>query len=618
MLRTLVAVALPLLFGARATGAEFTVTSTSDSGAGSLRQAITDANALTGTDSIVFNIPGGGVQTISPTSALPTITSSVSIDGYTQPGASANTLAVGTNATLLIVLNGLNAGSATHGLRLTAGNCTVRGLVINDFSYAGILVSSGDGNIIAGNYIGTNATGNAAVPNGRGTMWDGICIGEPTASANNVIGGASPADRNVISGNNGGAIWITASAGNNTIRGNYLGVDASGTSAIRNVQHGIILAGSGNAIIANVISGNGGGGYYGVYLPSGANGTTITGNLIGVDATGASAIPNQETGLMISSNNNTIGGTTPGAGNVISGNAGYGVQVSGVSGNLIQGNHIGTNAAGTAGLTNGNDGIGLINATDNTVGGTSTAARNVISGNVNVANLADGIWITGGSGNTVQGNYIGTDATGTVAIGNYHAGVALVSTTGNMIGGTAAGAGNLIALNTGRGVVLSSSARRSGILGNSIFGNRTPGIDLGDNGRTANNGTKSSSQANYGMDSGVFTIASLCGNTLFVNGYVGSASGQTTFANARVEVFKANDDGSGYGQGQFYLGFVTTDANGKFSGSLTVSGLSIGDEVTATATDANNNTSEFGANATVTAPVIIKWREVPNPDPLNP
>ena len=120
------------------------------------------------------------------------------------------------------------------------------------------------------------------------------------------------------------------------------------------------------------------------------------------------------------------------------------------------------------------------------------------------------------------------------------------------------------------------------------------------------------------MDSGVLTMVSLCENTLYVSGYVGSASGQATFAGARVEIFKANDDGTGYGQGQTYLGFVTADGDAKFSGSLTVSGLSKGDKVTATATDASNNTSEFSANATVAGCMIINWREVPNPDRLNP
>ena len=614
LLRTLVSALIPLLFGARAAGDVFTVTKATNGGAGSLRAAILDANASAGMDSIVFDIPGASVKTISPTSALPTITSPVIIDGYTQPGASANTLAVGTNATLRIVLEGQKAGSATNGLHITAGGCTVRGLVINNFSGAGVLIETGNGNILAGNYIGTDETGTGAVPNGRGTRCDGVAIGKTSASAGNVIGGATPADRNVISGNRGAAIWITSSGGGNTIQGNYLGVNAAGTSALRNGQHGIVLAGPGNAVIGNVISGNGRRGSRGVYLPSGANSTIIQGNIIGLDASGIFAIRNRGAGLSILSNNNTIGGTTAGAGNVISGNEGCGIEVSRAAGNLIQGNHVGTNAAGTAGLANGDNGIELISASNNTVGGLSSAARNVISGNMSVSNRASGIRITRGSGNIVQGNWIGTDVTGSTAIANYHAGITLSSTSGNLIGGMTAGAGNLIAFNTGRGVIVDAASRRNGILGNCIFGNGAPGIDLGDNGVTVNNGTKNRRRANYDMDSGVLTMASLNGNALNVTGYVGSAAGQATFANARVEIFKVNEDGTGYGQGQTFLGSLTADTNGNFSGSLEVSDLHAGDKVTATATDANNNTSEFGANATVTGLMIIKWREVPNPD----
>src|SRR5205823_6177876 len=128
---------------------------TNDSGAGSLRQAITDANANTGTDTIAFNIAGAGVHTITPTTALPVITAPVIIDGYTQPGASMNTLANGDNAVLLIELDGTNAGGVISGLTITAGSSTVRGLVINRFTNHGIDLQTNGGNVVTGNFIGT-------------------------------------------------------------------------------------------------------------------------------------------------------------------------------------------------------------------------------------------------------------------------------------------------------------------------------------------------------------------------------------------------------------------------------------------------------------------------------
>src|SRR3989304_764923 len=127
------------------------------------------------------------------------------------------------------------------------------------------------------------------------------------------------------------------------------------------------------------------------------------------------------------------------------------------------------------------------------------------------------------------------------------------------------------------------------------------GLELGADNVTVNNGTKNGTLPNSDMDFPVFTSTLLTGSTLTVSGYVGSAPNQSTFANARVEIFKSDNDPSGYGEGQTFLGFLTADASGNFSGSLTVSGLSAGDRITGTATDGSNNSSEFGGNATVAA-----------------
>jgi hypothetical protein len=136
--------------------ATFTVLNTDDAGAGSLRQAILNANASAGADSIAFNIPGGGVHTISPLSALPAMTDATGIvlDGYSQPGSSPNTLAVGDNAVLAVELDGSLAGSGAIGLSLTSDNNTIRGLVINRFSSHGISITGNStGNAILGSFM---------------------------------------------------------------------------------------------------------------------------------------------------------------------------------------------------------------------------------------------------------------------------------------------------------------------------------------------------------------------------------------------------------------------------------------------------------------------------------
>jgi len=295
----------------------------------------------------------------------------------------------------------------------------------------------------------------------------------------------------------------------------------------------------------------------------------------------------------------TIGGTAAGAGNVISGNGDHGMVVA-TTGNTIQGNIVGLNAAGSASVTNGNDGI-EVSASSNIIGGSTAGARNIISGNNNVPNTSKGIWIHGGAGTVVQGNYIGADISGTSACPNYGGGISINGSNNNTIGGTSAGQGNTIAYNSNSGVIISSSTGNA-IEGNSIFGNTNLGIDLGGDGVTVNNGTKAAGSPNFGMNYPVFDLATLNGTTLSVVGYVGSAATQSTFASARVELFKASPDASGYGEGQSYLGFLTTNASGNLVGSITVSGLAVGDKITATATDASGNTSEFGPNFTVTVP----------------
>jgi len=233
---------------------------------------------------------------------------------------------------------------------------------------------------------------------------------------------------------------------------------------------------------------------------------------------------------------------------------------------------------------------------------TLSAGNSTVRGLVINRFSLSGILLTTNGSNTIEGNYIGTNAAGTAPAANGQQGISINGTSGNRIGGTTAGAGNLLSGNGTVGVGVSGAGTGNAILGNSIYGNTGIGIDLGLNGVTANDGAKTAGQPNLYMDFPVFTSTFLNGSTLTVTGYVGSAPNQATFAAARVEVFKSDNDPSGYGEGRTYLGFLTTDASGTFSGALAVSGVAAGDRITGTATDGSNNTSEFGANVTVTAP----------------
>ena len=334
----------------------------------------------------------------------------------------------------------------------------------------------------------------------------------------------------------------------------------------------------------------------GIYVASGADGITIVGNWIGTTGTGSTGVGNTNTGIESFAVGTVIGGTGAYDGNVItnSGNDGISLSRSGVTGYVIQGNMIGLDPDGAIGGGNADVGLAILNGTGNTIGGTTAAARNVISKNY------EGIEINTAD-NTIQGNYIGTDASGTLNRGNRIGdGVQIRGTANNtIVGGTAAGAGNLIAYNALSGIAILAGTGHQ-VLGNAIYSNTQLGIDLDTAGITANNGTKNGALPNNDMDFPIITSASLLNCSLTITGYVGSAANQSTFANARVEFFKSAADSTGYGEGQTYLGTLTTDASGNFSGNVSGIGFNSGDRLTATATDSSNNTSEFGPNFQVT------------------
>ncbi|MGA2852658.1 MAG: hypothetical protein ABSE90_00800 [Verrucomicrobiota bacterium] len=441
-------------------GGTFTVTNTADSGLGSLRWAITNANATPGANTISFQISGSAPFTIALLSELPAITNRVTIDATTQPGYS---------GTPVVELNGTNAGSGSVGLQLNSAFNTVVGLAINRFPAQGIVLS-GVSNVIQGNFIGTDTTGANARGNGSYGIW--------VESSGNRIGGSKAGNGNVISGNNDNGIYIDTSS--NVVQGNYIGINASGTGALGNTNNGVVinmcsgnLIGGGTAGARNIISGNR---TNGVFLAgAGAVGNIVTGNFIGTDATGKLALGNHNAGVMITASGNLIG-----TNNVISGNLQDGIILaSGVGGNLIQGNLIGLSVAGTNALPNGGNGIWIIGASANTVGGVVSTARNVISGNTYNGVLI--MMITDVS-NTICGNYIGTDVTGKKAVANMRAGVRIQGCS-NVVGGVTTGSGNVISGNGQQGIYLVGT--NGNVIGNVIQGNLI-GLDATGSGSLGN------------------------------------------------------------------------------------------------------------------------------------
>ena len=443
-----------------------------------LRAAIEESNDTSGADTIKFNIGGTApVKTINVGSsglqALTDITDPVTINGYTQPGASENTLATGNDAVLKIQLNGTNSGFDANGLRITASNSTIKGLVINRFIDNGVQIegSGATGNKIEGNFIGTNADGNAALANGNA------------------------------------------------------GVDISNAP------------------------------------------------------------------------NTTVGGPTPAQRNVLSGNVADGVQIAGslATGNEVLGNFIGTKANGTEALGNTGDGVVIDIAPNNTVGGTTAGARNTISDN------RFGVFISGSgaTGNKVEGNRIGIEADGSGDLGNDGHGVLISLASNNTIGGATSGAGNAIANNGADGVrIVEGTGNR--LLSNFIFANDGLGIDLFPDGVTANDTDDPDTGANNLQNFPVITSATRSNTTNFttISGTLNSNPSQ----NYTIQCFVAVPDPSGHGEGQIPVGGanVTTNSGGDDTFSCVSPVPQLGQAVTATATNTTTgDTSEFSLNVGV-------------------
>ncbi|MFQ5640526.1 MAG: hypothetical protein ACE5IR_21300, partial [bacterium] len=341
--------ALVFLSTANLEAKTFKVTNTNDSGPGSLRQAIIDANNHPGRDRIKFKIPGTAPQTIKTTSILPTITDPVDINGYSQTGARPNSNRTdrGLNAVLKIEIDGSLAGGV-DGLSITAGSTTIRGLVMNHYAAAIVLLNKGR-NRIHGNYLGTDITGTQAI----GNSGFGVIV---LNSPNNIIGGAKESESNLISGNgvDGVRIAFSTSTGNK-IQGNLIGTDVTGKTGLGNNNDGIFFdnapdntVGGESSRARNILSSNGGSGI--VFFDDGTFGNKVQGNFIGTDVTGKAGLGNQVSGVFIrgGATNNKIGGTSVRARNVISGNNFTGVTIFGsnTTDNIVEGNFIGVDRSG--------------------------------------------------------------------------------------------------------------------------------------------------------------------------------------------------------------------------------------------------------------------------------
>jgi len=693
----------------------------------SIQQAIVDANAHPGKDIIKFNLPTGQttILTTSSIRPMPKITDPVIINGTTQPGY---------NGKPIVQLNG---GGATTGLEISSGDSVVKGLALYNYGYGIVLIGSqqktndvGDpnkytltttptsGNVIEGNYVGSgiDSTINSGV--------SGNAIGiDIEASKNNKIGGLTPTERNVISGNTLVGIRIMdgikteevtfdpssgqytyrdtpcdsqCASSNNLVQGNYIGTDSTGKNADPNGHYGIavlrshdnLIGGIGQEATArNIISGNG---KDGILISGGiSTNNLVEGNYIGIDVDGANKLPNQEMGVRLSSelpqlSSSSTGSTTDlgppalnsignpkdvGGLNTISGNGHDGVYIGeGALANQVDGNYIGTDPTGVNALGNSQNGVAIVGSPINIIGGLNTEAplnsiahydsqknvyivdpisggfshgkiHNIISGNgesgVSIVNDYTHTDINGNSNkapatNLIHGNYIGTDVSGKLDLGNSGDGVTIKDASKNEVmtpakvgpGSTIADP-NVIAFNKGNGVSVistsSGSAIGNDIVDNDVHGNSKLGIDLGNDGVTQNQDPASTGVGGpndfMNHPTGIAYYSQKYNQTILS----GKLNNATTLSPAAISIYANKEiNPSGYGEGQRFLGFISQNQI-KFNDPLSTFIIGLHDKnilnstyndafgstsrynedsglfpvITTTANDNNNSTSEF-------------------------
>jgi Cadherin domain len=404
-------------------------------------------------------------------------------------------------------------------------------------------------------------------------------------------------------GNNG----IEILSNSNLIVGNYIGTNATGTSAISNGAAGITVSGASNIIGGvtsldrNVVSGNTGSGIF--FYGSVSTNNRILGNFIGTNAVGDSAVGNGGEGLiLVSGAHGNVIGSANGGGNVISGSPFNGLGLYSSDGNIIQGNVIGLNAAGTAAIGNVYSGISVGNSNFNQIGGAGLGEGNTISGN-----LQNGIYADNAMGMQISGNFIGRSISNTISLGNLGNGIFITGVSGsNVIGGTTLGSGNVISGNDS-GIATSTNAGvQLTILGNQIFQNASLGIDLNWDGVTPNDIADVDSGPNSLQNFPVLISAVSNGSNTTIAGTINSTPNTTL----RIEFFRSvTGSVAANGQAEIPIGFttVTTNVNGDASFYVPLTGVDspVGSLISATATSVNGavygGTSEFAKNVLVSS-----------------
>lgn len=557
--------------------ATFQVLNNLDSGPGSLRQAILDANLSSGADQIAFNVNGGGHQIIAPTTDLPPIIDTVVIDGTTQPGYA---------GTPLIELSSAG-GAVGNGLFFAAGSTgsVVQALAIGGFDSA-IYAENASGLKFQSNLLGTDTSGGTAVPNRIGITL--------RSSSNSIIGtdgdGINDAlEGNLISGNSTG-IEAVAVPGLR-ISGNKIGTDLSGNSSVANALGVYVVSddtfigtngdGVSDSLEGNLISGNSDSGIY--IIGSRAK---ISGNIVGLDVSGTSALPNSATGISLNYLTDSLVGTD-GDGvsdsverNIVSANGAAGIAAFTVSNTRIAGNWIGLDASGSQLLANTTQGIFFHYGSSNNIVGTNSDGQ----GDLAERNVIVGSWTSlriehpDSSNNRVSGNYIGVDPTGMIAMpggtGVYLADAGTNNLVGTNSDGTLdaiernviAGLSNTIYLNRSHNSVVAGNLINVNIAEQSLGGFTAIIIDGSDNSQIGGNSTDAANTmttAAGGM--GIWLLNSSSNNSI-VNNNIGRTSSGSSVTVMEVSIAVSSGTGNTFLNNRFgdvsYMGIENTTWDG--------------------------------------------------------
>src|SRR3989339_343463 len=571
----------------------FVVSNGNDSGDGSLRKAIEDANSNPGPHIINFSLSihdtnsytteaDVGYWHIDLVSELPTLTT----DGTIISGESQAATAHGDSNPYgpEVLINGSALGANQDGLTIAANNCIIKTLVINNFGNSGIYIT-GNSNEVYGCYLGTNATAEIAAANDKGI--------EILNGSYNIIGSSESGRRNIISGNDIVGINIDSSNTNEVV-GNYIGTDVNGTSAITNEGNGITISGGsldnnigdGTAAGRNIISGNN---IDGVNITdTNPRDNKVRGNYIGMDVNGTTALSNLQKGVSIVSGAslNVIGGENAGERNIISGNNEDGVVINSSANNLVIGNYIGLDVNGTTDRGNGWKGIRIYGTGSNF----NTIEANVISGNdengIIIGASFGGTEIS--SSNEVLGNYIGLSSNGSSAIANSSHGIVITNYGQyNKIGN-----GTI----TGRNIISGNGLDGIYISGTNVGSNEILGNYIG----TSSNGASAVPNSSDGININSCSIINYLGGT-------GSTEGNVISGNASHGISLNNGDNQ-----QILHNYIGLNANG--TNQLTNEGIGLYMNSNSTGNNVGNGNANgrniISGNATAGIQIDGRWNTI--------